>query len=344
MRILFICKKNETYGFTSYTRRSSGLYNSTRFIVEGLRARGVHAEIIEVVDNNCIDREVTKFKPDVVVIEALWVVPEKFPILKRLHPKVKWFVHMHSGMPFLALEGIAMDWLPRYARKGVGIIANSPESFDAFRVFLDCDEVDYLPNVYIPEFKKPVHVKQNKTHLDVGCFGALRPMKNHLLQALAAIRFAEEKGLLCRFHVNASRIEVGGQPVLKNLVELFHHSKIHTLVKHHWMEPDEFLSLLHSHIDIGLQVSLTETFNVVSADYVTAGIPVVTSKEVPWVSGLSQACDNSVEDIVSKMHRAYDFRSIIRWNQQLLEWTSRNAQSLWFDWVYMLDGRDSCER
>ena len=87
MRIQFICKKNECYGFETYTRRSSGLYNSTSFIVRGLKARGIDAEIIEVIDNNCIDKEVTRYKPDVVVIEALWVVPEKFDILRNYTQK-----------------------------------------------------------------------------------------------------------------------------------------------------------------------------------------------------------------------------------------------------------------
>lgn len=330
MRILFICKKNETYGFETYTRRSSGLYNSTRFIVEGLQKRGVHAHIIEVIDNNCIDKEVTKFKPDVVVIEALWVVPEKFHVLRKLHPHVKWFIHMHSHMPFLALEGVSMDWLPRYSHMGLGIIANSPESFDAFACVLSPESLVYLPNVYISQ---PRHAEfKDKHFIDIGCFGAVRPLKNQLLQAMCAIKFARSKGKLLRFHINGSRVETGGEPVLKSLQQLFEHQPDCELVMSKWHEPEDFLKIL-SHIDIGMQVSLTETFNVVCADYVTAGIPVVASKEVKWLSNFCKAQDDSPSDILRLMNRVWRNRLLIKRNQYLLCKFSEDAQHMWFNWL-----------
>lgn len=333
MRILFICKKNENYGFTTYTRRSSGLFNSTRFIVEGLLRRGVHADIIEVMDNNDIDREVRTYKPDIVVIEALWVVPEKFPILRRLHPTVKWFVHMHSGLPFLALEGIAMDWLTRYPEVGVGIIANSRETEEAFKSILPDRVVHYLQNVYIPRLRPPIAFRTNKRSIDIGCFGAVRPMKNQLAQAIAAMEFANRQGKRLRFHINASRVELGGAPVLKNLVQLFDYFDDHELVMHPWMEHDDFLHLLHNEIELGMQVSLTETFNVVTADYVTAGIPIVISKEVKWASSFNVAEDDSTTDMVSIMTRVWRSSVLIRWNQGLLQANSDEAQDQWFKWV-----------
>jgi hypothetical protein len=40
------------------------------------------SNIVVVLDNNEIDKYVTKYKPTHVIIEALWVVPTKFHILK----------------------------------------------------------------------------------------------------------------------------------------------------------------------------------------------------------------------------------------------------------------------
>lgn len=137
MRVQFILKMNETYSFTHYCRRSSGLWNSVSFLTASLRRLGIHVEQVEVKDNNDIDREVTRFKPNIVIIEALWVVPEKFDVLKKLHPKVKWLIHMHSGLPFLALEGIAMQWLREYKKRGIGVIANSHDSYDGFRAIYE---------------------------------------------------------------------------------------------------------------------------------------------------------------------------------------------------------------
>ena len=329
MRILFICHKNECYGHSVYTRRSSGLFNSTNFIVKAMLRRNIVAKIVEVVDNNCIDREVFAFKPDIVVIEALWVVPDKFTVLQRLYPKVKWFVHLHSDMPFLALEGIAMDWIIRCQAMGVGIIANSRESFEALQPLVQAHMLYYLPNVYVGDFKKMP--KHNRPTIHVGCFGAVRPMKNHLLQALASIQFAREKGKVLCFHINSGRVETGGAPVLKNLQQLFSSYPGAALIQHSWFEPEDFIEYLHNHVDIGLQVSLTETFNVVTADYVAAGLPIVVSKEVKWVSSISTAVDNSLPDIVKKMHRAWQNKYLVWINQFYLKQNSLEAQYKWFE-------------
>lgn len=336
-RILFICKKNQTYGFTTYTRRSSGLYNSTRFIVESLEKRGICAKIVEVVDNNCIDREVSEFRPDMVIIEALWVVPPKFLELKRLHPKVKWFIHLHSHIPFLALEGIAMEWCKEYERMGLGIIANSIPAYDALKVLIGKKHLYYLPNVYLIT---PARLERrfprgfpDKTHIDVGCFGAVRPLKNQLLQAMAALQFAKEIDKPLRFHINASRMETGGEPVMKGLLALFSFYPNAALIQHAWHEPEDFIRQLHMKIDIGLQVSLTETFNVVTADYVTAGVPAVVSKEVAWMPWFAKAQDDDINSIVRRMHWAYKLRCLTSFNRRNLERNSARAQYLWYLFV-----------
>lgn len=327
MRVLFICKKNDCYGFHTYTRRSSGLFNSTRFIAWALRLKGIDAHIVEVVDNNDIDRECARFNPDLVVIEALWVVPEKFPILMELHPKVKWFVHLHSEMSFLSLEGIAMEWIVNYEKVGVGLIANSVNSFDALSVIVD--NVTYIPNVYVGKYPKN-KMEKREFRVEIGCFGAIRPLKNQLIQALAAIKFAREIDKFLVFHINGSRVETGGEPVLKNIEHLFAVTPGAILAESKWNEPEEFQELL-SHMDIGMQVSLTETFNVVSANYVDAGIPIVVSKEVKWASDLCKASDESIDDIVRIMHRVYRNKCLVRRNRKLLKNHSAIAQKMWVE-------------
>lgn len=330
VKVLFICKKNEIYGWINNTRRSSGLYNSTRFITEALNEYDCfNAKIVEVVDNNSIDREVTQFRPDVVVIEALWVVPEKFDVLRRLHPRVKWFCHLHSNMPFLAMEGMAMDWIQRYPRHGVKLIANSEPSYKALQPILQDDDLFFLPNVYLGAQQPPKVKTGRDTTIHIGCFGAVRPLKNHLIQALAAIRFAKEMGYKLKFYINATRVETGGQPVLKNLKQLFDLTPHTTLVEVHWCEPEEFISILRDKIDIGMQVSLTETFSVVSADYTTAGIPMVISKEIYWASKLCVAKDDNIDSIVKLMRRVWQSKLLVRRNQKLLSCHASKATKKW---------------
>lgn len=318
MKTLFICKKNENYGYST-TGKRSGLYNSTRFVADALGA-----EVIEVTDNNAIDREVKARKPEAVVIEALWVVPEKFDVLKRLHPGVKWYVHIHSNIPFLAYEGIAVAWLKGYAARGVSIIVNSPQALAALSVFVPAI---YLPNVYPVSGFVPMRKKSGQS-LNVGCFGAVRPMKNQLTQAIAAVKFAKARGLHLSFFINSNRSETGGDPVLRNLRALFAGSDA-TLVEMPWLEHPEFLALLKAHIDIALQVSLSETFNIVTADAVACGVPVVTSDEISWVGRRCQARTDDVTDIADRMGSVLGSSWTVSRNQQKLKASSEKAVKAW---------------
>lgn len=280
MKTLFILKKSHHYHVPPNAVRcpvfSTGLYTSCRLIVDMLNANGREAALVVVNDNNDIDREVTQYKPDTVIIEALWVVPQKFEILMKLHPRVRWIVRIHSDLPFIAQEGIAMEWIYRYLDEGIEVASNKKELVDLFPAFL------YLPNYYPVPAYVPILDKSDNSRLKVGCFGAIRPLKNQLVQALAALVCGRKLNRYLEFHINSGRIHPGGDPVFKNLVNLFRNSQDDgELIVHPWLEHDAFLTLVRT-MDIGLQVSFSETFNVISADMVTQGVPVVMSKEIPW--------------------------------------------------------------
>lgn len=330
MRVQFILKKNEAYGCGNYFRRSSGLWNSVSFVAETLRCNGIITDVTEVTDNNDIDREVTRFRPDICIIEALWVVPEKFDILMRLHPCVKWFCHIHSNIPFLACEGVAIEWLQGYHIRGVGIITNSKEAQEAVSTAVGGGRVFFCPNTYTRRNQTPKGKHQGRT-LNIGCFGAIRPMKNHLIQAIAALQFAREQGKYLRFHVNGWRIESGTE-CLRNLQALFSQGDAE-LVLHPWLEPADFRHFLHRRIDLGMQVSLSETFNVVTADYVAAGLPVVVSPEISWVTRWNQAPCDSASAIAETMGRVWGNRALTCWNQRLLRKYSGDAAKRWISFL-----------
>lgn len=322
-RILFVLKYREDTSSPSHVQGSgkglsSGLYNSAKFVSDMLTESGVEAKMVQVIDNNGIDREVTEFRPTHVIIEALWVVPEKFEVLQKLHPQVKWIVRGHSELPFLANEGIAMDWLHRYLDyENVVVAFNSKKSVRDIRNLVKTarpywerqmvnDRVIMLPNFYPHARKNNLGLKTPDQYFDVGCFGAIRPMKNHLIQAAAAIEYANLMGKTLRFHVNGSRTEQKGDNVLRNLRALFANSK-HELVEHGWMSHEDFLAALRG-MDMGMQITFSETFNIVAADMVVTGLPIVVSPEILWTSTWCQAVPTDAEDIVLKMMKANDWR------------------------------------
>ena len=344
-KVLFILKRREDYNQDKHSHigLSTGLYNSASFMNKMLNDGGIESNLEVVVDNNCIDRVVTKHKPTHVVIEALWVVPTKFSVLCKLHPNVKWIIRLHSEMPFLAGEGMALDWLGDYVGfKNIMIGANAPRALEEVRLYLrhkiNCTEeeikerVIYLPNYY-PQGFKLKKFNKDKEYIDISCFGAIRPLKNHVLQALAAVKFAEKLGKKLRFHINSGRIEMNGNPVLNNLKCLFIHlvDEGHELINHEWTPREEFLELCES-MDIGMQVSISETFNIVGADLISRGVPLVGSNEIPWANRLFCANPLETEDICTALMYAYYLPQLnVVTNQIFLKKYTNKTKKIWIN-------------
>jgi len=342
-RVLFILKRREDYNSTvhSHIGLSTGLFNSASFMQTMLVESGIEAQLSVLADNNAIDRAVTEYKPTHVIVEALWVVPQKFTVLKKLHPDVTWIIRLHSEMPFMAGEGMAMDWLGDYSDiKNVLIACNAPRMLRETREYIKhrnqltdqqvAEKVIYLPNYY-PINYKTKQFDKNKDHVDIGCFGAIRPLKNHLMQALASIEFADSIGKKLRFHVNAGRIEMNGSPVINNLKGLFQQiaPRGHQLVNHQWTPREQFLELC-GQMDIGLQVSFSETFNIVGCDLISQGVPLVGSTEIPWASPIFCADATNSEDICAALERTYNWPRLNVWlNKYSLSRYVKRTELVW---------------
>jgi glycosyltransferase involved in cell wall biosynthesis len=249
-----------------------------------------------------------------------------------LHPSVRWSVRLHSELPFLAQEGVALEWIREYRRRGVEVSANSARCVgdltDALETF-----IGYTPNFYpLDDAKTRDDFKPLQDDLDIACFGAIRPMKNQLIQAVAALQVAKSRQKKLHFHVNAARQENNGAPILKNLRALFSGTP-HVLVEHGWYEHKEFLGLLRS-MDVGMQVSLTETFNIITADMVSVGLPVVVSDEIWWTTNRSHVDPTDVTDITDGISTALDEGRITAMlNLAALRRNSEMAEATWLAYL-----------
>jgi hypothetical protein len=123
---------------------------------------------------------------------------------------------------------------------------------------------------------------------------------------------------------------------LKNLRSIFDGSK-HELIEHDWANHQEFINLINK-MDIGLQVSYTETFNIVAADFVSNNIPLVGSKEIEWLSAFFQADPNNVEDIKNKLDFAFKSRSLHlhRLNETKLNSYNEKAIDAWLELLKLI--------
>jgi hypothetical protein len=285
---------------------------------------------------------VNENKPTHVILEALWVTPIKLAELIRLHPAVQWIIRLHSELPFMAGEGMAMDWIAEYMKLDqVKIGINAPRMLREIEVYAKSlglkDKVMYLPNHYteklMPISGRKIELLKVKKQLDIACFGAVRPLKNHLVQAIAAIEFAESIGKTVNFHINAGRVEMNGSPVLNNLKGLFQqvYDRGHRMTMHQWTPQEDFLKLCHT-MDLGMQVSFSETFNIVSADLLSQGVPVVGSEEIPWLSPhLAHPHATDSDAIAKALKDAYNYPWLNVWlNQRSLNKYTNKTKKIWY--------------
>ena len=328
-RVLFICKKrNDSYGV------SIGLYNSAKFIANFLNDEtNISAKVVTVIDSNGIDKEVHDYNPTHIVIHAIWVPAYKLQELLKLYPNIKWQVRIHSKIPFLANEGIAMDWLFQYkniTNNNLIISANSEEATRDLDVALNMP-ITYLPNIYWPD---PSDVKNTNSsnYLNVGCFGAIRPFKNTLMQAIVAINYANTVNKILKFYVNAERTEQAGEQNLKNIKALFKNSK-HQLIECKWQNHNEFLGMV-ANMDLGMQVSFTETYNIVAADFVYMNVPVIVSPEINWMPFIAKANPNDSSDIFKTLKFNINHEWIItKTNEIFLQKENVRAENIWLDYL-----------
>jgi hypothetical protein len=157
-------------------------------------------------------------------------------------------------------------------------------------------------------------------------------MKNQLSQAIAAMQFARQRKQKLMFHLNTTRIEAHGKGAYQNLMQLFLHAEEDMQMSPDgWIAPDEFPSHI-GRMDIHMQVSLTETFNVVTADAIMAHVPVVVSECIDWVSPKCRVRSNYTSDIVKTMNEVLADESLLEENKQRLCEYKANAEQQWKDY------------
>ncbi len=333
-KVLFLCKRHARFREDETDQgRASGLTVSCSHVSKSLIKSGINSVVKTCFNVSEAAKAIELEDPDVIIFEALWLMPNDMKeLIASFHYSKRFAVHLHSNIPFLACESQSFTILNGYRDLdiSVDILTNSVESYQAYRVLYR--NVYYLPNVYDCSNFKQYEGKGDDT-LHVGCFGAIRPMKNHVTQAIAAISTARNLGLKLKFYVNSSRMEMNGQPVFQNLVQVFSGKENYRLEPTGWMSQDDFFSFLRG-MDVSMQCSMTETFNIVTADAVAAGIPVVVSPAIDWVDEHCVAENNSIDEIASTILRVLRLADdgVFR-NQVKLKRYSEYAEKSWQSWV-----------
>jgi hypothetical protein len=233
------------------------------------------------------------------VIEAPWISTSNMSALCSAFPDVHFIVRCHSQIGFLQVEAGAIRILRELLLMQDGVLnlsvtANSTR-LSAFIRKTYRSRCPTLPNLYDVERAAR---KKDRAHahrlLRIGSFGALRLLKNHTTSAAAALMVAADRGCDLEFWISTNR-EENGRGILDALRNMFSGLCNAKLVEHPWSDWAEFRAVA-AHMDLVMQLSHTETFNVVTADAVAEGVPCCVSPAIEWVPPHWQVDPDRVED------------------------------------------------
>lgn len=221
-----------------------------------------------------------------VVIAAAWLPVLDLGKLVIRYPGVEFAVNIHSNVGFLQADSNGVDLLGAYIHLQKELLN--------FRISGNCEQfVDWLtaaysveslllPNLYnLDSTCRMARPLYNGGTLRVGMFGACRPLKNFLTATAAAIAISKELRVPVELWMNGGRPDGGGsiERAIRNLIGHHHSVTLHIL---NWAAWPNFLDILGS-LHLMIQVSYTESFNMVTADGIAKGVPSVVSDAIDWV-------------------------------------------------------------
>jgi hypothetical protein len=257
--------------------------------VRNLRKNNVRADLFGVVKPLDIIPYLKK-NPTCThaIIQAPWVsIPELENMLNQF-PDIHFIIRIHSQIGFLQVEPGAINIIRDshlLAERSLNLtVSANNQRFQYFWESIYHGQCLYLPNLYdlqkgnFNQWKAPYE----KDKLRICSFGALRLMKNHTTAASAALLIAQKLGTDLEFYISVNRDEGGGMSIVTALRNMFRGLKWATLVENPWETWPEFRRTV-SNMDLAIQLSMSETFNITTADAAAAGVPSVVGEPVEWV-------------------------------------------------------------
>lgn len=239
-----------------------------------------------------------------VIISAPWVATPDLLHLVTSYDEVNFAVVSHSNFGFLSADPGAIQLLRQGAAAGAG--THNLHMAGNCRKFTDSWEQMYgapmvlLPNLYdVHGFRHAPERWHPGQCLRIGIFGAARPLKNMITSVASAVALGRELGVQVEISVNNGRDDGGpGASTADNAIkQLVQGLPTVRLIQAGWLGWSEFRDLAGS-MHLLFQLSYTESFNLVTADGISVGVPSVVGEAIDWVPDRWQANVDDVRDVV----------------------------------------------
>lgn len=220
-----------------------------------------------------------------VVISAPWISAANMQTWAILNSPVQFSVTCHSNIGFLFADPGAVQLIREYAHVedstlNFHMAGNSDRLARWFKDTYD-QTCWTIPNLYFldsanvdPRNRAPF----DGTTIRIGCFGASRPLKNILSAGAAALQIARSLRVDLEFWISSGRDEGGNT---NSLVQMFSGVQWATVKQNCWQEWSKFRATVR-HMDLLMQPSYTESFNMTTADGAACGVPSVVGSAIDW--------------------------------------------------------------
>lgn len=280
-----------------------------------LRSRGIWCDVWPVKDESDIETRINAAQADAaatgkipishVVISAPWIFSPFISMLVSRFTDIHFASISHSNVGFLGADPKSMRTLREYLdiqRQWVNFdVAANSRRFTSWINRAYGMHLIYLPNLYSLRDSKDVRPSYRGGVLRIGSFGAVRTLKNHVTAAAAALEISTRMGVDTEFWMNAGRVEGGSHAnaIPETITAMFKGVHNATFKQAPWTSWAEFRNLIRN-MNLLLQPSFTESFNMVTADGIAEGVPSVVSEAIEWVPEYWHASPDNALDIANK--------------------------------------------
>ncbi len=265
-----------------------------------LSRRGIDVEVWPVNKASDLASRLKDRPATHVVISAPWMPSTDIQTLLTSFPSTRFAVNCHSNVGFLQADSNGV----KLVREGMDIEMGSTRFHVAGNSMKFCQWIKaaynapctYLPNLYYLESAPPLRPLYSSGTLRIGSFGAIRPLKNFMSSAGAALAIARSLKANLELWVSTGRTEGGGDTVIRSVHAMLDGTPGVKLVQAGWQSWPGFRRTAGS-MHLLLQPSYTESFNMVTADGVAEGVPSVVSEAIDWAPDHWKAQTDDVLDI-----------------------------------------------
>src|SRR5665213_295018 len=264
-----------------------------------------------------------------VVISTPWLSVYDLRDLLTFFPDIDFAILSHSNVGFLQADPWGVGLIKSYLAlteefDNLAVGANSDKLFQWLQNTIGGDTV-LLPNLYSLKDHKPEKHWFGASPIKIGSFGAIRPEKNFMTAAAAAVAIQSLTNTDVELHMSTGG-EGGGEFTTAAIAQLFDGPGL-TLVKHEWCLWPDFIQLVGD-MDLLIQPSYTESFNMITADGILMGVPSVVSSAINWAPNEWKADSDNAMAIARV---GFDLLSYGNYGEgrKALEKHNRSALHLW---------------